>query len=497
MEFRILGPLEVVHDGKPLALRGAKQRAVVGLLALNSPRPASPDRLIDELWGEHPPQSALHAVQVYISEIRTALRAGTGSDAAVRTSSSGYALDVADDSIDARRFERLVSDALKAVAREPRHARSALEESLALWRGPVLADIENVTAARLEVGRLEELRLVATECLLAIRLDSGEHDELVGTLKNLVAEHPLREKLCRQLMLALYRGGRQSEALAAYQNARVALDELGLVPSRELRDLEQAILRHDESLDAARSSADAGWVGFAPRRHGGQIAERFDRMHRPSAVEPKDPLAAERTGMPFLVIRDPEGGQHIRILDHTRAPLTIGRVPDTDVSLEWDGEVSRLHAQLEPIGSEWAIVDDGLSTNGTFLNGRRIAGRQRLIDGDALRLGRSHMTFRHPAQERAVSTIRARELPAGDEFSPNGHRVLVALCRPLKQHEGFVAPATDQQIAAEVSLDIDAVKAHLRVLCRRFELDDLPQNQKRVRLAELALELGIVTRREL
>lgn len=494
MEFRILGPLEVVHHGRLVPLRGAKQRAVVGLLALNSSRPVSPDRLVDELWGEQPPQSALHAVQVYISEIRTALRAGTGSDAAVRTSSSGYALEVADENIDARRFESLVSDALKAAAREPQNARGALEEALALWRGPVLADIENVTETRLEAERLEELRLVATECLLAIRLEFGEDAELVGMLKNLVAQHPLREKLRRQLMLALYHSGRQCEALAAYQNARIALDELGLVPSRELRDLEQAILRQDESLDAVRPSADAGRVDFAHQGHGSQIADGVGRVRGPSAVAPKDPLAAERTGVPFLVIRDAKGTEHIRMLDDSQAPLTIGRVPESDVSLEWDGEVSRLHAQLVPIGSEWAIVDDGLSTNGTFLNGRRIAGRQRLIDGDALQLGRSHLTFRHPAQERAVSTVRPGELPVVDALSATRHRILVALCR---QHEGLVTPATDQQIAAEVSLGVDAVKTHLRVMCRRFDLDDVPQNERRARLAELALELGLVARREL
>ncbi|HZO79740.1 MAG TPA: BTAD domain-containing putative transcriptional regulator [Solirubrobacteraceae bacterium] len=474
MEFRILGPIEVVHNGKLVALRAARQRAVVGLLVLNSPRPVSPDRLVDELWGDHPPRSALHAIQVYISEIRTVLRTEAGSDSAVRTSSSGYALDVADEDIDARSFERLVGEALNTAARDPLHARSVLEQALALWRGPVLADIENVTAVRLEADRLDEVRLVATECLLAIRLDSGEDTELVGTLKNLVAQHPLREKLCRQLMLALYRDGRQSEALAAYQNARVALDELGLVPSRELRDLQQAILRHDQSLDAARSSQASSWD-----------------------FEPKDLSAAERNGAPFLVIRDAEGKRRIRMLDDAGAPLTIGRVPETDVSLEWDGEVSRLHAQLEPIGSEWTIIDDGLSTNGTFLNGRRIAGRQRLIDGDALRLGRSCLTFRHPAQAGAVSTIRAGELPVVGELSATRRGILVALCRPLKQQEGFAAPATDEQIAAEISLGVDAVNAHLSVLCQRFDLDDVPQNQKRARLAELALELGIVARSEL
>jgi len=252
MEFRILGPLEIVHDGKPLALSGAKQRAIAGLLALQARRPVSADRLIDELWGEHPPQSAPHAIQVYVSGIRSALRAGTGSDEVVRTSSFGYALDVADEDIDARRFERLVSDAQDAAVRDPGNARSLLEQALALWRGRVLADIENVTEARLEAERLDELRLAATESLLALRLDCGEHVELVGTLKNLVTEHPLREQLCRHLMLALYRSGRQSEALAAYQSVRAALDELGLVPSRETRELEQAILRHEESLSLSR-----------------------------------------------------------------------------------------------------------------------------------------------------------------------------------------------------------------------------------------------------
>lgn len=232
-------------------------------------------------------------------------------------------------------------------------------------------------------------------------------------------------------------------------------------------------------------------------RDGSHMAESFGSTRRPSAVELRDLLAAERTGEPFLVIGDAEGRQQIQMLDDSRGTVTIGRVPETDVSLAWDDEVSRLHAQLEPIGSEWAIVDDGLSTNGTFLNGRRIAGRQRLADGDVLRLGRCYLTFRHPGQERAESTIRVGDLPTVAELSVTRRRILVALCRPLKQRVGFVTPATNQQIAAEVFLGVDAVKAHLRILYRRFGLEDLPQNQKRARLAELALELGIVARREL
>lgn len=227
------------------------------------------------------------------------------------------------------------------------------------------------------------------------------------------------------------------------------------------------------------------------------MAGTSEPTRRPSAVELKNLLAAERTGNPFLVFRDGEGCQHIRMLSGAQGLVTVGRLPETDVSLRWDDEVSRLHAQLEPLGSEWAIVDEGLSTNGTFLNGRRITGRQRLADGDVLRVGHSYLTFRHPAQAPLAQTVRAKELAAIGEISATRRRILVALCRPLQQRGGFVTPATNQQIAAEVFLGVDAVKTHLRVLYHRFGLDDLPQNEKRARLAELALQVGLVSRREL
>jgi pSer/pThr/pTyr-binding forkhead associated (FHA) protein len=216
-----------------------------------------------------------------------------------------------------------------------------------------------------------------------------------------------------------------------------------------------------------------------------------------SASELRNVLAAERAGEPFLVFRDGAGAQHICSLAEVEGPVTIGRRPETDVTLVWDEEVSRLHAQLEPIGGEWAIVDEGLSTNGTFLNGRRITGRQRLADGDVLRLGRSYLTFRHPVEAPLAPTVRAGAMPAIQELSPTRRRILVALCRPLGQRDRFVTPATNQQIAAEVFLGVDAVKAHLRDLYQRFGLDDLPQNQKRTRLAELALEIGLVSRHDL
>jgi DNA-binding SARP family transcriptional activator len=255
LEVRILGPLEVVHEGERIALGGAKHRALVALLALHAPNPVSCDRLIDELWGERPPHSALHAIQVYVSGIRMALRAGGARDDVVRTCLSAYALDVAQEQIDARRFERLIHDGRAVAAEDPRRARELLEDALALWRGSPLTEAEQAADAVLEAERLDELRLAATECLADIKLEAGEHAELVGTLQALVSRHPLRDQLRRQLMLALYRSGRQTEALAAYREACAALAELGLLPSPKLRELEEAILRHDRALEP-RAIAD-------------------------------------------------------------------------------------------------------------------------------------------------------------------------------------------------------------------------------------------------
>jgi DNA-binding SARP family transcriptional activator len=201
-----------------------------------------------------------------VSGIRSALRACGASDHVVRTYPSAYALNVAPEQIDARRFEQLVHDGLAFAAEDPRRTRQLLEEALTLWRGSPLAEAEQAASARLETDRLDELRLTATECLLGIRLASGEDAELVGTLQGLVSRHPLRDKLRRQLMLALYRSGRQSEALAAYRDGCAALDELGLLPSRDLRALEEAILRHDASLETRAAAAPVVGPVLLPAR---------------------------------------------------------------------------------------------------------------------------------------------------------------------------------------------------------------------------------------
>jgi pSer/pThr/pTyr-binding forkhead associated (FHA) protein len=214
-----------------------------------------------------------------------------------------------------------------------------------------------------------------------------------------------------------------------------------------------------------------------------------------SAPELKERIEAERQGSPFLVYRDGDGAQLIRSLaDSDR--LSVGRTEDADLALAFDSEVSRLHAQLERIASDWVIVDDGLSRNGSFVNGERVVGRRRLRDGDAMRLGNTLVVFRAPGAA-VEETAAAGDTPDASSVSDTQRRVLVALCRPFGQSAEFASPATNKQIADEVFLSVDAVKSHLRTLFERFGVGDLPQNQKRVRLAEVAMRSGVVAPRDL
>jgi hypothetical protein len=206
-------------------------------------------------------------------------------------------------------------------------------------------------------------------------------------------------------------------------------------------------------------------------------------------------IEAERRGVPFLVYRDAEGRQRIHGLAGDRGRLSVGRSEAADVSLEFDGEVSRVHAELERVGEEWTLADDGLSRNGSFVNGERVVGRRALRDGDRLVFGDTPVFYRAPAAEGASSTINVATSPAAVNLTPTQKQILVALCRPVRD-SAFATPLTNKEIADEVSLSVDAVKAHLRTLFERFGLEDLPQNQKRARLAALALLQGIVTQRD-
>ena len=256
LQYRVLGPLEVVGAGGPVALGSVQQRALLALLLVHAPEVVPVDRLIDELWGERPPATASHAVQVHVSAIRKTLNSATAGDGlAVTRSGSGYALEVDPERVDATRFEGLVTAAQRALVDAPVTANGLFEEALGLWRGSPLAELEFEFAVR-ERERLEELHAVAVEGQVEARLAYGEHREVIGTITGLVASNPLREGPRRLLMLALYRAGRHAEALAAYRDACEALDEIGLQPGPELRQLEQAILQHDEALSIAGGAED-------------------------------------------------------------------------------------------------------------------------------------------------------------------------------------------------------------------------------------------------
>jgi DNA-binding SARP family transcriptional activator len=244
MDFRILGSLEVSDGDHELDLGGSKRRAVLALLVLHANEVVGTDRLIDQLWGEKAPRNAAAALHTHVSRLRKEL----GSNV-LATRAWGYVLRSEPDAIDLERFQRLVADAENLPARE---RAGKLRAALGLWRGAPLEDLAFEPALASDIARLEEMRLAVLENRIDADLEAGNHSAIIGELETLIAENPLRERLRGQLILALYRCGRQAEALEVYRETRrVLADELGLEPSPELRELERAILRHDPSLAAA------------------------------------------------------------------------------------------------------------------------------------------------------------------------------------------------------------------------------------------------------
>lgn len=215
-----------------------------------------------------------------------------------------------------------------------------------------------------------------------------------------------------------------------------------------------------------------------------------------TAVELQRRLAAERRGHPFLRYRDAAGVERIVELQAGNGRISIGRSPHADISLGWDADASSAHAELEQVVDVWTVVDDGLSRNGTFVNGERVHSRRRLANGDSVRCGRTVMIYHDPGE-----ASRARTTPAQDFESPRisdaQRRVLISLARPFRNGNAFATPASNPQIAAELHLSVAAVKTHIRLLFEKFAIEDLPQNQKRARLAELALQSGQITERDL
>jgi DNA-binding SARP family transcriptional activator len=242
-EFRILGPLEVSDETGLLPLGGQKQRALLAMLLLDAGRVVSTDRLIDALWGEQPPRTASTSLQNFVSQLRKLL-----GPEVLETKAPGYRVRLPPRSLDLDRFRLLTEEAREG---DPEERAATLREALALWRGPPLADFAFEAFAQAEIARLEELRLATLEDRLEADLEAGRHAELVGELEALVERHPVRERLRGHLMLALYRSGRQAEALEAYNKGRrVLVEELGIDPSPNLQQLHSAILRQEHGLEA-------------------------------------------------------------------------------------------------------------------------------------------------------------------------------------------------------------------------------------------------------
>jgi DNA-binding SARP family transcriptional activator len=300
MEFRILGPLEVIGHGQPLPLGPPKQRMLLAALLLRPNEVVSNDELIDALWGEHPPERAAKSLQVYVWRLRKLL----GREV-LRTRPPGYALSVSPEDLDLNRFESLRDG---ARGRNPIDAAGLLREALGLFRGRPLADFAYEPFAAAECARIDELRLQTLEDRIQADLELGRHTELVGELESFVAGQPLRERLRAQLMLALYRCGRQAEALAAYQDARGQLvGELGIEPGRELQTLQTAILRHEPSLDFASPVVEetppqktTGAVEpEAPRRERKLVTVLTVGIARAATDEESDPELALAAAAPF------------------------------------------------------------------------------------------------------------------------------------------------------------------------------------------------------
>jgi DNA-binding SARP family transcriptional activator len=367
MDFRLLGPLAVWDRGRQVTLRRPKQRALLAILLLRTREPVSSDALIDALWGESPPRTAKAALQNYVAQLRRALGPGV-----LVSQSGGYLLDVAPEQIDLNRFERLVAESREAEG-EARVAK--LQEALALWQGPPLADLAYEPFAAQEVSRLEELRTSTLEDLIDAQLTVGAGAELLDRLEALIGTHPFRERLRGQRMLALYRDGRQAEALEAYQEARrTLLSELGIEPGTALRELEQAILRQDPSLDAPER---------APRKEAPRPEERrkvvtilFTDVAFPDTFDPEllrntsiDALARMRA-----VLDGHEATIEQRAGDEVMAVFGVPRSHEDDAlraaraALDLKAELGELSESLERAGRGRIELRVGIET-GEVLTG--------------------------------------------------------------------------------------------------------------------------------
>lgn len=347
----ILGPLTVVRGGVEVPAGGQLQRRALAVLAASAGQVVTADTLAEAVWGDAAIERARGTLHVYLSNLRAVL----GGKATIVARSPGYVLDPDLVDVDAAGFAADV-DAGRAAAGDgdPAGAARHLRRGLARWRGEFLADLDDLDTLTEVATKLGELRLSALEECFDAELALGRHVELIAEIEPACLAHPLRERLWGQLMLALYRSGRQANALAAYQRARTVLvEELGIDPGPALRNLEQSILEQSGSLDQG-DGASAGLVWF----------DENGRMRR---------LALEH-------------------LD----TVSIGRAEGNRMRLDWDAKISRRHAQVSEQRGAWVLTDLG-SANGTWRNGDRIAAEVPLLDGDLLRCGDTTIFVRLPS----------------------------------------------------------------------------------------------------
>ncbi len=444
MEFRILGPLEA-HDGRALRLGGPKQRAVLALLLLHRNAAVSVDELIDGLWGEAPPATAAKVVQVYVSRLRRLLDPAPGGGRRLVTRPPGYLLEVAPGELDLERFETLVEEARRAGAEgDPAAASDALSRALAIWRGAPLADLAFEPFARAAAARLEEQRLAALEGRVEADLTVGRAPELVGELSALVAEHPYRERLHRDLVLALYRSDRQAEALEACRATRRALvDELGIEPSRALAELERAILRHDPALVVPAAGRGPPSSPSPERRRPAGSGRPPPRALLARAIVGRDAVTAR---LEELLAAGADSGRVVAIageagLGKTRLVTDLLDRAQERGRMVLEGRASPLEAAL-PLG----VLQDALREERRAWPGAPVPSDPLAAAFPGLLLPELSADERAPAMDRgalfeaAVRYLRARSAPAGLVLAledlhwadPTSHALIAYLARATR-----------------------------------------------------------------
>ena len=380
LEFRILGPLEVVADGEPVRISSGKQRALLASLLVSANEVVSRDRLIDDLWGAAPPETAENTLQVYVSQLRKTLSAAKApsagdSSSTIATNPPGYVIRVEPGQLDLWTFEEELEAGRAALAAgDANDSAERLRAALALWRGPALSELEDADFAQPTRARLDELRSAAVEELIDADLAAGRHASVLAELDELVERHPLRERLWRQLMLALYRSDRQADALATYRRARAVLvDELGIEPGARLQELERAILAQDPALDLQPGGSED-----AEPRHGAAARKlRSAQTGEEARAEPSaDPVGT------ILVVGAEE--------------VLPGPLLEIAATLAHAGE-----------GSELLLVQlmsDG-ATSEALTRATATANEQRaLLDADGIRASGTAFTTAHPAADLARLT---------------------------------------------------------------------------------------------